>query len=689
MQASLSSGACKSKNVMIFCLAGILLLSSREVFASPSHEESTSQSESVQDVKDFPGEVVTCPTPGDSETQQTQTVALSKKTPATTLHCVGEENKKVPEDPSEVCIVHEDSDKEECKSIKLQTLFNVNSDVQWIRRTPADDTSKEAWSLQLIDSNLPLTDTNFFVRCQSGVQNKFCQMNVSVTARPSSVDNNVVTCGYGLDSNPHTLKTEMTKENNTLTIACGIIGSINPASYETTYCEDEQMTSCKKSYTDILSNYSQGWCKKDTADNSRAILTIPKTEFPSEELKFFMGCAPNGFSTGDSGSSSQQSGTNSSPAKSSCKRCRRITMSQKGGTERQTSGYKPKARKFLTVCVGGVLMLSGEAAHGHPLQEGRLLRSGDGHDAQNLGVVVHCPVSNSDAAAPDPVTLSSEALTTTLYCNGAGNTKVPSGATEVCAPQLETLATCTSGTKSTLQTLLGTSYSIEWKKMDPPPEDQGEAWMLKLSDPDLPFKDAKFFVGCQNSSRAPAECKVDITVKARRSSVADNAVSCAYGSDSNPNALNVEITQEKNTLTLTCGEDGVIKPATDEGHYCEDEKLEKCEKSFQDILPKFDNQWWTKKGQPPAAMKLTIPREDFPSEEQKFYIGCSPKSTDVEPKASVLEGDGAQAPSTGPTTCRVLVTVKAAGSVSKVSTFGQLFPLAGAAAALGHLSIFT
>ncbi|KEP61407.1 UNVERIFIED_CONTAM: SAG-related sequence protein SRS15A [Hammondia hammondi] len=92
--------------------------------------------------------------------------------------------------------------------------------------------------------------------------------------------------------------------------------------------------------------------------------------------------------------------------------------------------------------------------------------------------------------------------------------------------------------------------------------------ILELQGSDLPFCDKSSFVGCDRGADGKAvepndsESKVNVIVQARPSSVDDkNIVTCAYGKDSNPQPLKVEMTTEKNTLTLHCGSKASIKPA--------------------------------------------------------------------------------------------------------------------------------
>ncbi|KEP67414.1 UNVERIFIED_CONTAM: SAG-related sequence SRS40F [Hammondia hammondi] len=381
-------------------------------------------------------------------------------------------------------------------------------------------------------------------------------------------------------------------------------------------------------------------------------------------------------------------------------------MARTARVEQRRGGFTSKARKLLAVGVGGVLLFSSGQAAADYLREGAAQRSLEAlqQEATQSGPVfsgqtASCTLTGgsqrAQAQAAASLTLSKEKLTVTLRCSGANNQAVPKEMQHVCSETSgeATVASCkAAGEKQiTLQSLLGSSPEAVWKKSNTTTDDQndGEEWTLELKESDLPLTDKAFFVGCDvkanpSEVKSPStECRVDVNVKARPSSVADNnVVTCAYGSESNPEPLKVEMTTEKNTLTIQCGSQGSLSPTTYETQYCDpQEALESCtEKKFEEILPAFVTSWWSKEADKTSVM-LKIPETDFPQSEQQFRVRCIPKDTAADPP-TIQEKNKDDTQTAAPTSaCNVIVTVK---SGSSASSSGQMvITVAGAAALTG------
>ncbi|PFH37043.1 SAG-related sequence [Besnoitia besnoiti] len=363
------------------------------------------------------------------------------------------------------------------------------------------------------------------------------------------------------------------------------------------------------------------------------------------------------------------------------------------GLGRFRGGLKSKTRKLMAFCAGGILFVASTKTFADALDEGPLPQSSPADSTQYPTNLVSCSLTGDeeqDTLVRRTVALSEGQLSTTFQC-GKADRAVPELLTEVCKPSKEGTIDACDEKPTSLTDILQTTTTVAWVKMETPTEGKGETRTLNLTKQDLPFTDKSFAVGCKTTSQPTVACQVDVTVKARASSVDKNVVTCAYGAESNPRALEAEMTEENNTLTIKCGKDGNIKPATEGGHYCEDEKLSQCEKSYKDILPSFDSSWWTKEGDAPATetLTLTIPKEEFPAEEQKFYVGCSPGEGDKTiPVSRSQEANGNVIPaSRGLTDCKVLVTVKAESSVSPSRSMIQAASAAsGVAATLAYLA---
>nr|CCA30046.1 SRS domain-containing protein [Neospora caninum Liverpool]CEL71259.1 TPA: SRS domain-containing protein [Neospora caninum Liverpool] len=394
-------------------------------------------------------------------------------------------------------------------------------------------------------------------------------------------------------------------------------------------------------------------------------------------------------------------------------------MAKAARMDQRRGGFRSRARKLMALCIGGVLLLSGGHAGADYLREGTLQRDLDQQPEAETqtepvfsGQVATCTLpaegvgASTGGGATSALTLSKGNLTATLRCSGTDYVAIPKLMKQVCSATVEdpSVKNCKTDTQVTgndkqitLESLLGSSRSIEWTKTEATPnQNTGEEWTLELQEADLPLSDKGFFVGCDKNEarqrlslegKAAVDCKVDVNVKARPSSVTDNnVVTCAYGKDSNPEPLKVEMTTEKNTLTVQCGSEGSLNPESYATQYCDPEgELNDCtQKMFEDILPTFATSWWSKADDGNSAT-LTIPPAEFPESEHQFRLGCVPKTADSEQPDTAAKGGETGESDTAATTsnCDVIATVR---SGSSPSSSGQLVPtIAGAAALAGLL----
>ncbi|CBZ49967.1 srs domain-containing protein [Neospora caninum Liverpool] len=366
---------------------------------------------------------------------------------------------------------------------------------------------------------------------------------------------------------------------------------------------------------------------------------------------------------------------------------------------------RSKVRKLMAVCLGGVLLISGGGAVAGEPFEGLLRRSlTSGRDGNRDGTaatnsVATCQGKNGSATTPTPatLTLSKSSLTAEVKCLGETNTPAPEDRANVCDGQTGStdpedesnacaIGTQKLGTTVTLQALLGANRNIQWTEKSISDSGAGTARMLKLNEADLPRTDKTFFVGCKKQAGAAANpsCKVTVNVNARPSSVDDkNVVTCAYGEDSNQKAVEVEMSQDKNTLTIDCGKDGSMQPAAYTSQYCfpEGDTLEECSKAnYSDILPTFETSWWTEAENDSSPTVLTIPKTDFPGEDQRLLLGCAPKSTAAQnPTKRSSQSESVT------TSCRVVVIVKAVNAASAAPITPQVVAATSGAAALSAL----
>nr|CEL64551.1 TPA: SRS domain-containing protein [Neospora caninum Liverpool] len=382
-------------------------------------------------------------------------------------------------------------------------------------------------------------------------------------------------------------------------------------------------------------------------------------------------------------------------------------MVRAGRVQHRRGGFRSKARKLMAFCLGGVLLFSGGGSVAAEPVEGLLRRSLVSRSSNvtdspsESTTVATCKASGSTevAATPAILTLSRSSLNVQLRCLGVSNTAAPTDPKKVCEGEnVSTVspdsAACTIGPHKfsktiTLRELLGASHEVTWTEADVSGgSENGKERTLQLVEADLPRTDKSFFVGCQkqDNPEANSSCKVTVNVNARPSSVDDeNVVTCAYGKDSNPKAVQVEMSEEKNTLTIDCGSDGSMQPTEYATQYCSpaDEKLNGCTKnSYSDILPMFETRWWSEANDGSPA-RLTIPKTDFPRANQSILLGCIPKAESADgpgKRGDLTESESAT------TTCRVLVTVRASSSASSALFTPQVvYAASGTAFLMGLL----
>ncbi|KEP61408.1 UNVERIFIED_CONTAM: SAG-related sequence SRS15C [Hammondia hammondi] len=400
-------------------------------------------------------------------------------------------------------------------------------------------------------------------------------------------------------------------------------------------------------------------------------------------------------------------------------------MARSGNLQQRRAGFNPKARKFIAVCLGGVLLLSSGHVVAQQPRQGVQESSPQGSNktvAPTIsGTTAMCKFPKTDASggssrdSSGSLTLSKEKLIATLQCSSSEDTAtispIPSDlGKKVCVANKEASGNSDSckvedtklnGTETELKVLLGANREIQWIKKTETTKGSGTGstneWTLQLQEADLPLSEKSFFVGCQQAkatersdreASTKSTCTVNVTVEARASAAAENnVVTCAYGQNSNPHPLKVEVTPQKNTLTLQCGSEGSLNPTNYTTKYCDaQEDMSECtEKNFADILPSIATSWWTSDNEK-SSVKLTIPETDFPESEQQFRLRCVLNKSN--PQTSIPDAKSEQNAETQATTstsdCNVIVTVK---SGSSASSAGQMVAAVSGAGALVGLLI--
>ncbi|KEP67416.1 UNVERIFIED_CONTAM: SAG-related sequence SRS40D [Hammondia hammondi] len=365
--------------------------------------------------------------------------------------------------------------------------------------------------------------------------------------------------------------------------------------------------------------------------------------------------------------------------------------------------------KMMAVCMGGVLLLSTGDAASEYLREGLQQRGLEEIHAEDEnphlaidGRTAKCEFKrdSTSGGGTGSLLLSQNNLTAALECVGESVAPIPTELTKnVCQPNQDgtrvsecTFGTAPEGKAVALKDILGVTGDVQWAEEQSSEKGDGtRKWTLELKEEDLPLTQKSFLVGChrqKSSGRAGGvkACKLTVNVEARASSVGDdNVITCAYGKDSNQHPLKVDMSPEKNTLTIKCGSEGSLIPTSYATDYCDPHGEEgKCTpKKFKEIFPTFAESWW-KKADEKGTATLTIPETGFPESEHQFRIGCTLKESSA---SSPVENDSGQSQGSQNTvktsSCNVVVTVKLRSSAS---SSGQVVgTLVGAAAVVGLL----
>ncbi|CBZ50525.1 srs domain-containing protein [Neospora caninum Liverpool] len=390
-------------------------------------------------------------------------------------------------------------------------------------------------------------------------------------------------------------------------------------------------------------------------------------------------------------------------------------MARMGKTLQRRRGSNPMDLTWMAACMIGILLFCSREVVAAQLSEGlqhRRLQTKFTTVAPTFGdAVATCNLTGAPAAASTPaatsLTLSQKSLTATLVCTGTQLVTVPASLVYVCGPKrsdedttCQFDGTTADGKEVKLKDFLGADRDVKWaetqqEQSKEPKAASTKTWTLQLEEADLPLSDKSFLVGCQETTApAPANrnaCKVTVTVEARASSVGDrNVVTCAYGKNSNPEPLKVEMTTENNTLTLQCGSEGILHPTTYRTRYCDPEapNFQECnQKDYTGILPGFVESWWTNADTESSAT-LTIPETEFPESNQQFRLSCVPNAADSsgsDDTAKTSKGganDGSQTVA-ATSNCNVIVTVRSGSSAS--STGQMVATVSGTAALIGLL----
>lgn len=341
-------------------------------------------------------------------------------------------------------------------------------------------------------------------------------------------------------------------------------------------------------------------------------------------------------------------------------------------------------RRLLAWACGVILLLC-PLAHALRQQRGSGLGSqGEAGTPQQAQDVV-CPGDGRAAGKTFAATLSESEPKVTLQCHGS-DTAVPADLVKgsVCPETVTTLANCGGAEVAnrskqqpvSLSVLMGGAESSQVKWVQTSTGGQERKYELGLPNAPLPLLDAKFVTGCappsQEKTAGDNECRLEVTVEARKSAATGQTVYCAYGEKSNQARPIVRMTAKDNTMTLVCGNKNTtaVRPTQYTTSYCVDEKVsDTCAKeSYTSFIKDFQASWWTSNADA-KSVTLTIPPEHFPEASKTIHLGCEYTPQTAPPKT----------PEPAQRTCSVDVVISAKESSALGRTVAALPALSLAA----------
>nr|CCA30050.1 SRS domain-containing protein [Neospora caninum Liverpool]CEL71263.1 TPA: SRS domain-containing protein [Neospora caninum Liverpool] len=228
---------------------------------------------------------------------------LSESSNAITIQCPKTEFDFIPEDPNHVCTSREDETtlktcekSQNGKTSLIEGFLEHASATDPPAWTMTDGDTKDN-SLTIPPNSFPLIDKSFFAGClKKETNNDECVVKVSVKARTSSVNDGVLTCAYGKESNSSVPEVTLNSENNSLTIQCGSEGHMEPTQQSLTayHCAGSNTTDCKKvNLTEIMPTFTSSWWTTDEQSSRAPKLVIPEDGFPAQEEAIVLGCNQN------------------------------------------------------------------------------------------------------------------------------------------------------------------------------------------------------------------------------------------------------------------------------------------------------------------------------------------------------------------------------------------------------------
>ncbi|PFH35258.1 SAG-related sequence [Besnoitia besnoiti] len=235
------------------------------------------------------------------ELTSVETVTLSESMNGISVRCATNSD-FVPSDKNKVCTGKaEEASLTACEPPSKKTTGGSAMIADFLSSSPALTpsvewiTSEVAKSLTFPSTNFPATDKAFLIGCRQN-NKSYCLVSVNVKARKSVLEDKVLKCAYGTDSNTPVPEVTLDPTSNSLTVDCGEDGTMPltgelPTVY---YCKDSATDACDpvKDVTEILPGFAKEWWTPVNGLETAAKLTVPEGGFPVEPKTVVLGCNP-------------------------------------------------------------------------------------------------------------------------------------------------------------------------------------------------------------------------------------------------------------------------------------------------------------------------------------------------------------------------------------------------------------
>ncbi|EPT28762.1 SAG-related sequence SRS29C [Toxoplasma gondii ME49] len=174
---------------------------------------------------------------------------------------------------------------EECEANPAPlSAFLPGATKEWV----TGDSVLTGLKISVPESQYPANAKSFRVGCRHNTKTgNTCMLTIHVEPRDPAVERQEARCSY--TENSTLPKIFVTKDSNTMTLACGPHGAPMPESYTENYCSTPD-TCDEKPFTSVIPGYLSKWFFGDPKSPLGAMLRIPPEQIPSSPQIIYLGC---------------------------------------------------------------------------------------------------------------------------------------------------------------------------------------------------------------------------------------------------------------------------------------------------------------------------------------------------------------------------------------------------------------